>query len=127
MAPDGSWGPWWVLGDSDHYTIGDKIDKDLRRKHSGHKHFGRCNGQISPQKFPLGWVGGTLPNFMSHMQSFKPLYPALHQVSSKAASWGQGWPARCRPRVQARGGVQAGSSMPVSTLPGRGLWEEPKG
>lgn len=38
---------------------------------------------------------------MSRLQSFKPLFPALHQGSSRAASQEQSWPARCRRHVWA--------------------------
>ena len=41
-----------VLGNSDHNSTGHKIDKELRNEHSRHRHFRRCNEQISPQKFP---------------------------------------------------------------------------
>ena len=69
----------------------------------------------------------TLPYFMSCLQSFKPLFPALHQGSSRAASQVQSWPARCRPRVWAWDDTLARSFMPVSRLPGRVLGEESKG
>lgn len=122
-APEGSWRPWWVLGDSDHNSTGHKIDQELRREHPDVN----ISGDAVSKFLLRNSLRGDLALRYEYMQSFKPLFPAPHQGSSKAASQEWGWPARCRPHVRAWDDTLAGSFMPVSRLQGECCGRSPKG
>lgn len=101
-APDGSWRPWWVLGDSDHNSTGHKIDKELRHEHS---HVSISGDAV--RKFLLrNSLRGDLALRYEYMQSFKPLFPA---------------PTRGRPKLLHRGGAGQPGVDPVSR-PGMIPW-----